>query len=77
VYLPHPAEHPWVYDLLAELRAFPTGAHDDQVDALTQALSELRDPAVSTLGKPAASGLRVPGNRARAAATQIRRSPGG
>ena len=43
VYLPHPVEFPWVADQLSELRSFPTGAHDDQVDALTQALWELRD----------------------------------
>lgn len=45
VYLPHPGDpgNEWVGDLLAELRDFPHGAHDDQVDALTQALSALRD----------------------------------
>jgi predicted phage terminase large subunit-like protein len=43
VYLPHPVQFPWVADLLSELRSFPTGAHDDQVDAMTQALWELRD----------------------------------
>lgn len=44
VYLPHPGDpgNEWVGDLLAELRDFPTGAHDDQVDALTQALSRMR-----------------------------------
>ena len=44
VYLPNPAEFPWVADLISELRAFPTGAHDDQVDAFTQALNHLRVP---------------------------------
>lgn len=43
VYLPHPREAPWVADLLSELRNFPHDVHDDQVDALTQALSGLRD----------------------------------
>lgn len=33
----------WVPALLSELLAFPTGAHDDQVDALTQALNHFRD----------------------------------
>jgi predicted phage terminase large subunit-like protein len=46
VYLPLPAEFPWVADLISELRAFPTGAHDDQVDTLSQALNHLRVPAV-------------------------------
>lgn len=44
VLLPHPSDpgNEWVADLLAELRNFPYDAHDDQVDSLTQALSELR-----------------------------------
>src|SRR5690606_10242595 len=37
-YLPHPemkgAE--WVHDFINELSSFPTGAHDDQVDAFSQ-----------------------------------------
>ena len=39
VYLPPVATHPWVGDLIEEAAAFPQGAHDDQVDALTQALA--------------------------------------
>lgn len=42
VYLPALAE--WLPDLLGEAKAFPNGAHDDQVDALTQALTRLRVP---------------------------------
>lgn len=44
VFLPHPRDpgNEWVVELLSELREFPHGAHDDQVDALTQALSGLR-----------------------------------
>lgn len=42
VLLPHPSEAVWVNDLLSELRNFPHDAHDDQVDALTQALMRLR-----------------------------------
>ena len=34
VYLPQAA--PWVHDFIEECAAFPTGAHDDQVDAMTQ-----------------------------------------
>ena len=37
VYLPHPAWAPWVNDFIEECAAFPNGAHDDQVDAMTQA----------------------------------------
>jgi len=38
VYLPHPDSAPWVNELIEECAAFPNGAHDDQVDAMTQAL---------------------------------------
>lgn len=38
VYLPDPSIAPWVHDFIEECAAFPTGAHDDQVDAMTQAL---------------------------------------
>lgn len=38
-----PASHlaPWVDDLIEEAAAFPNAAHDDQVDALSQALTHL------------------------------------
>jgi predicted phage terminase large subunit-like protein len=42
VYLPHPAITPWVEGLVEECTSFPHAAHDDQVDALTQALNRLR-----------------------------------
>ena len=38
VFLPHPEIAPWVTDFIEECAAFPNGAHDDQVDATTQAL---------------------------------------
>jgi len=38
VYLPHLQYAPWVNDFIEECAAFPNGAHDDQVDAMTQAL---------------------------------------
>jgi predicted phage terminase large subunit-like protein len=38
IYLPHPLWAPWVSDFIEECAAFPNGAHDDQVDAMTQAL---------------------------------------
>ena len=42
VFLP-PAEHyPWLRDFVDELVSFPAGAHDDQVDAMTQALRYLK-----------------------------------
>ena len=38
VYLHHPLFAPWLSDFIEECAAFPNGAHDDQVDAMTQAL---------------------------------------
>ena len=43
VYLPHPMLVPWVEAFLEEMAAFPNGRHDDQVDAMTQALNRLRE----------------------------------
>jgi len=42
VYLPDPQIAPWVRDYVKELCDFPAGANDDQVDATSQALDELR-----------------------------------
>lgn len=41
VYLPDPMRSPWVASLIDEAVSFPTGKHDDQVDALTQSLARL------------------------------------
>jgi predicted phage terminase large subunit-like protein len=41
VYLPHPAILPEIQDLINEAAAFPNGAHDDEVDQMTQALLRL------------------------------------
>lgn len=38
VYLPDPQAFPWVRQYITELTQFPSVAHDDQVDATTQAL---------------------------------------
>ena len=38
IYLPHPEFAPWVNDFIEECVQFPNGAHDDQVDAMTQVL---------------------------------------
>ena len=40
VYLPAGAS--WVHDFIEECAAFPASAHDDQVDAMTQALTRMR-----------------------------------
>jgi predicted phage terminase large subunit-like protein len=41
VWLPDPDLAPWVGDYIEELAAFPTGAHDDEVDQTSQALNRL------------------------------------
>ncbi|MDR2142535.1 MAG: phage terminase large subunit [Deltaproteobacteria bacterium] len=49
VYIPNVALAPWVPDFEAEILQFPSAAHDDQVDAMTQALNRLinkRNPVV-------------------------------
>lgn len=45
VYLPDPSIAPWVHDFIEECAAFPKGAHDDQVDAISQALIRLANKA--------------------------------
>jgi predicted phage terminase large subunit-like protein len=40
-----PRQAAWLADFEAELFSFPAGAHDDQVDALTQYLDWVRDSA--------------------------------
>ena len=41
VYFPHPNMCLWVNDVIEEMVSFPNGAHDDMVDAMTQALNQL------------------------------------
>lgn len=41
VYLPLPSIAEWVHDYIEEHAAFPTGRHDDQVDATSQALDRM------------------------------------
>jgi predicted phage terminase large subunit-like protein len=58
VFLPHPTIAPWVTAFVQELLRFPKAPHDDQVDAMTQALSKLHlsNPLVAAMkvlhGKP-------------------------
>ena len=40
VILPHPREAGWVGDFIEECLVFPFGNNDDQVDAMSQALSK-------------------------------------
>ena len=88
VYLPLESEAPWVRDLIAEARAFPSGKHDDQVDSLSQALSKLRSGGRGGVVNPAnAQRVAVPPGAAkiaqartfgtRASAARTMRRPGG
>lgn len=49
VWIPHPKVKGWVEDFVQEMTVFPKGAHDDQVDAMTQALNRLRVSKVEAL----------------------------
>lgn len=49
IYLPHPTIAPWVEDFINELKVFPNGKHDDQVDSATQAIKYLDD--LGSMGK--------------------------
>ena len=83
VFLPHPSDpgNEWVTDLLSELRNFPHDAHDDQVDALTQALAHLRGPGRGGISSPARARpgqtWQRPRNVAQAAMTDLSRHRAG
>lgn len=62
----------WVQDLLDEFRQFPSGAHDDQVDAATQALRAFREVQAGGVSRP--GGAARIGSRTGAAATLGRRT---
>lgn len=89
VYLPLTSEAEWVQGLIDEARLFPAGKHDDQVDAMTQALNELRQDGRAAVNVPgsrpgsggptAASALSrrsVPLSRANAARAELGRRRG-
>ena len=64
IYLPHPDEpgNEWVRDFVSECRAFPSGANDDQVDAMTQVLNHVRASGTASITVPG----RAQGSRASA-----------
>lgn len=41
VYLPDSSIAPWINDFVEEATSFPNGLHDDQVDAMTQAINQI------------------------------------
>lgn len=54
IFFPFPGDpgNEWVTDLLSELREFPTGVHDDQVDAYSQAQMRMRAPQAASITVP-------------------------
>lgn len=42
VWFPHPAIAPWIEKVKLEMWSFPLGAHDDDIDAMTQALRKFQ-----------------------------------
>lgn len=44
VYLPHPLWKQWTDEILDEIESFPNGPHDDDVDAMSQALVKMSKP---------------------------------
>ena len=58
VYFPSSNIYPWVQDLIDELTSFPKSKHDDQVDALSQALNWLATKSGSNVALiPSEQGL--------------------
>jgi len=61
-----PVLDPWVRDLVEEAAAFPTGVNDDQVDAMTQALTRMaRGSSVVGLNVPVGSDNYAPTRQSR------------
>ena len=61
VYIPESAT--WLANFEDELLNFPAGAHDDQVDSMTQALNFARQHTVSTIPESNRAALRQPRHR--------------
>lgn len=49
IWLPHPDQFPWVRGFLDEMGLFPRGQHDDQVDAMTQAIRRMQERKTADL----------------------------
>ncbi len=61
VYLPDPSIAPWVHDFIEECAAFPNGANDDQVDAMSQALIRFANKSTNTTGIEILRGAKIYG----------------
>lgn len=49
VWVPHPEQAPWIKQFREEVTGFPSLAHDDQVDAMSQALTYLEGKSIGRL----------------------------
>jgi len=55
VYIPDNSVYSWAGDMIEEVVTFPSGANDDQVDAMTMALDRLyKDPNITNFAIPSA-----------------------
>lgn len=54
VYFPDPTDpgNEWVYEVIEEMRLFPTGKHDDEVDAMTQFLNWAKNRGIVAAAQP-------------------------
>ena len=82
VFLPNPSEpgNEWVHKYLDEMAKFPNAKNDDQVDATTQALMQLRVGGGAHIQVPGERAPALPSTARRtvtAARTGVRRSLGG
>jgi predicted phage terminase large subunit-like protein len=76
VYLPHPSDPgmEWVHDFLSEVRDFPNASADDQVDSMSQALSNLLIVGKGGITVPGQAGGGARAGVAEAAASDRNRS---
>lgn len=79
--LPSMPGYEWVTDLLGEARNFPRDVHDDQIDALTQALRRLKETGTGRVSVPTRRpGVPVAGRSLASTvqtAANVRRAPTG
>ena len=69
-----PEDAPWVPALLDEIAAFPEGSHDDQVDAMSQALQKLAQGDAGVAAPVGRIERARPGERTRAPVPGVQRA---
>lgn len=65
-----PSKAPWLQEFISELLAFPSGRHDDQVDALTQAMADEHQGVTVTVIDAFGNVVRSTSQNARSATVQ-------